>query len=346
MEFRGKERLGVAGGLAAAAAAAWWLRGRAARFDGQSVLITGGSRGLGLLLAREFARRGARIAICARDVEELARARRDIEERCGAEAIALRCDVTDRQQVEELVHRVEQRFGGIDILVNNAGIIQVGPERSMSPDDYRASLDINLWGAIHATRAALPGMRARRAGRIVFVTSIGGVMAVPHLVPYCTAKFAEVGFSTGLAAELEQEGIRVTTVVPGLMRTGSFLHALPRGQQEKETAWFTLGASLPLLSMSAERAARHVVEGCARNRRWITLGLPARMARLAVGLAPGAVTAIEARVARLLPGPGAGGAPRKPDRGRAHRSALARSFLTRLGDRAARRYNETPAGPA
>jgi len=324
-------------------AATWWWGARhGGRFDGQTVLITGGSRGLGLLLAREFASRGARLVICARDVAELERARAELVARYGAEVLARRCDVADRSQVEALVQQATARFGGVDVLVNNAGIIQVGPAITMSEQDFRESLEINLWGMIHATRAVLPQMRQRRRGRILDITSIGGVVAVPHLLPYTVAKFASVGLSTGLGAELRADGVQVTTVVPGLMRTGSFLHALAKGQREKEVQWFALGASLPLISMDAERAARKMVDACYRGDRWCTVGLPAKALRIAAAVAPGAVQAILEQVQRVLPGPGGARTAQRAEPGWRHRAGLARSFVTRLGDRAARRNNELP----
>jgi NAD(P)-dependent dehydrogenase (short-subunit alcohol dehydrogenase family) len=315
-------------------------RVRNGRFDGETVLITGGSRGLGLLLAREFARRGAQLVICSRDVSELEAARRELAERFGAAVLARRCDVTDRAQVEALVQEATSRFGGVDVLVNNAGIIQIGPVAVMSERDFRASVDVNLWGMIYATRAVLPQMRARGRGRIVDITSIGGVVAVPHLMPYSVAKFGTVGFSTGMGAELDREGIRVTTVVPGLMRTGSFLHALAKGQREKEVQWFSLGASLPFISMDAERAARRMVDACARGQRWITVGLPAKILRLGAALAPGTTIALLARVSAILPSSAGVGREQKAEPGWKNRTGLARSFLTRLGERAALHNNE------
>src|SRR5690606_28973157 len=112
-------------------------RGRR-RFDGRTVLVTGASRGLGLALAREFAARGARLVLCARDVDRLDAVRRELEDG-GAEVIARRCDVRDRGQVEELVQVALHRFGGVDVLVNNAGIIQVGPAATMTEARFRES---------------------------------------------------------------------------------------------------------------------------------------------------------------------------------------------------------------
>lgn len=325
---------------AIALGAAWLARPRGGRFDGSTVLVTGGSRGLGLLLAREFARRGAHNVLCARDVDELERARRSIERDFGAQVLARRCDVTRRDEVEELVQAAFLRFGAVDVLANVAGVIQIGPAETMSEDDYRAALDVILWGTIHATRAVVPRMRERGGGRILDVTSIGGVVPVPHLAPYATAKFAAVGFSGAMGVELERHGIRVTTAVPGLMRTGSFVHALAKGQREKEMQWFSLGASLPILSMNAERAARRMVDACAAGRRWITVGAPARVLRLSAALAPGATRAALGKVARVLPGPGRAGPGQRAEPGGRHRAGVARSFLTTLGDRAAGRYNE------
>ncbi len=186
--------------LAAAGVGAWLavralLRNRRAYdLHGRTVLITGGSRGLGLLLAREFAREGARIALCARDMEELERARKELEQN-GAEVFAAPCDLTDRNQVEMWVRAVRDRFGSVDVLVNNAGIIQVGPMEEMLLEDYEAAMQIHFWATVYTTLAVLPEMRQRGSGRIVNITSIGGKISPPHLLPYNASKFAQVGFS-------------------------------------------------------------------------------------------------------------------------------------------------------
>ncbi|MBX6342448.1 MAG: SDR family oxidoreductase, partial [Thermomicrobiaceae bacterium] len=275
---------------------------RAADLRGQVALVTGGSRGLGFLLARELVREGCRVAICARDEEEIARARADLR-RLSDDVQGLPCDVSDRAQVDALVADVTRHFGRIDILVNNAGIIQVGPLADMTHRDFEETLGVMLWGIIHPTLAVLPQMRARHGGRIVNITSIGGKISVPHLVPYCTAKFAAVGLSEGLRAELARDGITVTTVVPGLMRTGSYLNALFKGRQEEEFTLFSLGATLPLISMDAERAARQIVRAVKRGEAEPTLSLPAVAAARLVGLAPGLTADIAGLANRLLPEP-------------------------------------------
>ena len=122
---------------------------------GQVVLITDGSRGLGLALAREFARLGCRLVLCARDAQELERARHDLAQR-GAEVLAVSCDVTDREQVNRLIVQATQRLGRVDILVNNAGIIQVGPIYTATVEDFEATLDVMFWGVLYPTLAVLP----------------------------------------------------------------------------------------------------------------------------------------------------------------------------------------------
>ncbi len=190
------------------------------KLSNKTVLITGGSRGLGLVLAREFVREGARIAICARDEQELEQARLDLEKR-GAEVMAIDCDVTSNAQVMEMIDAIGRRFGDIDVLVNNAGVIQVGPVEVMTRQDFDQAMQTHFWGPLNTIMAVLPAMRSRKQGRIVNISSIGGKISVPHLVPYSASKFALVGLSKGLRAELLKDGIVVTTVCPGLMRTGS-----------------------------------------------------------------------------------------------------------------------------
>lgn len=224
----GKRLRGVSDGLLmlAGAGAGLWLGSRLLRtltgyqLRGKVALVTGGSRGLGLVLARELAREGAHVAICARDPEELERAFRDLHGRTER-VLAIPCDLTSKSEVESMVGHINARWGRLDVIVNNAGTITVGPVESMTLADYQQAMEANFWSAVHTTLAALPGMRARREGRIVNITSIGGKLSVPHLVPYSASKFAFVGWSQGLRAELAKDGIVVTTICPGLMRNGS-----------------------------------------------------------------------------------------------------------------------------
>lgn len=317
-------------------------RRRHTNLEGKVVAITGGSRGLGLVMAREFAREGCRIAICARDPEELARAERDLTER-GAEVIALPCDVSDPQQVERWIERVTDHFGRVDVLVNNASIIQVGPMECMTLEDFELAMAVNFWGTVHATLAVLPQMRERGSGRIVNITSIGGKVAVPHLLPYDCAKFAAVAFSEGLRSELAGTGVLVTTIVPGLMRTGSPVNALFKGKQELEYSWFSVGDATPLSAMSAERAARRIVKATRRGEAEVTLTWQAKLLRAAHGALPGVTTELLGVMNRLLPD--AGDADGSMVRGMELATAVSPSPLTGMMNRAARQNNEFGGAP-
>lgn len=311
-----------------------------ADLHGQVALVTGGSRGLGLLIARELAEAGCRLAICARDEPELRRARADLEAR-GAEVETLVCDVSQRDDAVRMVEQVTRRFGRVDILINNAGIIQVGPLETATLDDFEQTMGVMFWGTVYPTLAVLPQMRVRRSGRIVNITSIGGKISVPHLLPYCSAKFAAVGFSEGLAAEAARDGITVTTIVPGLMRTGSHVHAVAKGNQEAEYGLFSLAASLPLVSMDAERAARQVVAAARRGESVRFLGVTATLAARFHGLFPGTTVELAGLVNRLLPradGRGRAGAPGLRVRERLDSRLL--EAATTLGRRAAERFNQ------
>jgi short-subunit dehydrogenase len=329
--------------LVVAAGLAWFGRGlmrRAARSDvrGKVVLITGSSRGLGLALAREFARAGCRIVLCARDAAELERARASVE-RLGADVMAITCDVTDRNQVSALVRGATEGMGAIDILVNNAGQISVGPFATHTLEDYERLMAVMFWGVVYPTLEVVPQMRARRSGRIATITSIGGKLSVPHLLPYSAAKFAAVGFSEGLRAELRRDGILVTTVVPGLMRTGSHLNAEFKGQHRKEFAWFSLAATLPFTAMSAENAARQIVQAVARGDAEIMLGWQAGLAAKLQGVAPGVMSEIFGLVNWVLPT--SRGATTGRMTGWASQSRITESALEALGRAAARDLNQT-----
>jgi short-subunit dehydrogenase len=199
-----------------------------------------------------------------------------------------------------------------------------------------------FWGALHFAEAVLPRMRARRRGTIVNITSIGAAVGVPHLAPYDAAKFALRGWSEAVGAEAARSNIAVVTIVPGLMRTGSFGHALVKGRRYAEASLFSLMASLPLLTVSAERAARRIVRAVEHGERFVVIGAPARILRLAHALFPGGVVRLLGAVNRLLPPPEEGAREEMALPGELFRRGLARSILTALGDRAARRYNEEP----
>jgi len=228
---------------------------RTSRYElrGKTVFISGGSRGLGLVLAQEFAARGAKIAISARDREALERAADGLRWK-GAEVLTLETDISIREDAELAVEQIRKRFGPIDVLVNNAGTICVGPMEAMTIDDYRSSLNTHFWGPYFATMAVLPKMQRRRRGRIVNISSIGGKISVPHLLPYSVGKFALTGFSEGLRAAALKDNVFVTPVCPGLMRTGSPRNAFFKGNNKAEYAWFSISDALPVLSMDARRA--------------------------------------------------------------------------------------------
>lgn len=307
-------------------------------FRGKTVVITGGSRGLGLVLARAFIQEGARVAVLARDEAELQVAETDLRGR-GGDSLAVICDVTDQKQVEYAINEVAEHFQRIDLLVNNAGIIQTGPMENMVLRDYEQAMAVHFYGPLYSTIAALPHIEKQGGGRIINIASIGGKIAFPHLLPYSASKFALVGFSDGLRAELRRKNIYVTTVCPGLMRTGSPRNASFKGQHRKEYAWFAIADSLPLLSIRAERAAHKIINASRRGVGRLIVGWQTKAAVLAAEILPETTADILASVNRLLPGPDLerGTASHK---GEESESAWAPSVLTRATEAAALRNNE------
>src|SRR5215467_7069989 len=244
--------MGVAGGVALAMAASRVARGwHRISFDGRVVVITGGSRGLGLVLSRLFVDEGAHVVLLARDLDELARAAAELDSRGHGSVTTLRCDVRRRADVRAAVDAILDRHRTVDVLLNNAGVIQVGPFEHMSEEDFENAMATHFWGPLHLMLEILPTMIHRRFGRIVNISSIGGRIAVPHLGPYCASKFALAGLSDAARAELDRYGIRVTTVTPGLMRTGSQTNAQFKGRHEAEYAWFKVSSSIPGLTVGA-----------------------------------------------------------------------------------------------
>jgi short-subunit dehydrogenase len=314
---------------------------RERRLRGKVVLITGGSRGLGLALAEEFGRRGAKLILVARDEKELERARSILIDRGivgPAEIVLIPADLRQSSAAEGAVHRATEHFGQIDILINNAGIITVGPVENQTVQDFHEVMDANFFSGVHCALAVVPQMLRRRAGTIVNITSIGGKVAVPHLLPYTASKFAAVGFSEGLNAELRSKGIRVLTVCPGLMRTGSHLNALFTGNAPKEYRWFSFSASLPGASTSAAHAARCIVRAVVRGETEIAITPQAIFASRFANVSPALVARAMGTVNRLLPRPVVEHTEAKRGAGVRDRELVpARG----LGWAAARRYNQT-----
>jgi NAD(P)-dependent dehydrogenase (short-subunit alcohol dehydrogenase family) len=326
----------VAGGLVIRAA----TRSRYS-FAGKSVLITGGSRGLGLVVARILAKEGARLTLVARTEKALEAAEAELRS-LGAEVLTIAGDIRNREEAAAIVKRAIGHHGSLDVLINNAGVIQVGPFDVMTVQDFEDAMDTHLWGPLALITAALPHMAARGGGRIVNISSIGGRIAVPHLSPYTVSKFALAGLSDSLRAELAPHGIVVTSVYPGLMRTGSHVNANFKGDHEKEFAWFSALAGLPIFSIDARRAARQIVEACRNGRADLVITTQARIAVAANGLFPSLLARMMKVMQFVLPGRG-GAAGKELRPGWDSMSEWSPSILTRLADQAIEENNEYTA---
>ncbi len=310
-------------------------------FKGRVAVITGGSRGLGLLLARQLAEEGATVVLAARDQAELARAQDDLASG-GGQAHVMVCDVGVRDQAEALIRETLGRHGRIDLLVNNAGVMKVGPIEHMTHADFTEAMDVHFWGPLHTILAVLPAMRRQGGGRIVNISSIGGRIGVPHLVPYCASKFALSGLSDSLRAELAREHILVTTVCPGMMRTGSPFNAWFKGRHRDEFTWFTLFDSIPVASIDGRRAAAQILDAARHGDPELVITLPARVAIVANAVAPELVASAMAMAnASVLPEPDPA-AGTDAHSGWQSLSPWAPSTLTRLTERAAAQNNQLP----
>ena len=314
-----------------------------------AAIVMGASRGLGLLVCRELLERGHTVYGCARDEGELQGAARILAAAVpDGRFVARVCDVRDEAAVSAVVREVADAPEPLDVALHVAGVIQVGHADTVTLGHFHDAVDTMLWGPVHLALAVLPIMRDAGHGRIGVVSSVGGLVAVPRLVPYSVAKFGAVGLAEGLYAELAGTGVTVTAVTPGLMRTGGHTHARFVDNAVTDYAWFAPLASLPGLSISAERAARRIVSGVLAGDPTVELTPLTIVGRRVHGLAPATTIRAMGLVSRLLPGPG-GSAPDPMSaaapavEGRTARSRLSSRVvdgLSVLGDRAARRTNE------
>jgi NAD(P)-dependent dehydrogenase (short-subunit alcohol dehydrogenase family) len=305
-------------------------------FRGKSVFITGGSRGLGLEIARILAREGALLTIVGRNQTTLEAAQLELEI-YGNEVLAIPCDVRDPNKVQAAVNEVIDRRGRIDVLINNAGVIEVGPFQQMTRADYQNAMATHLWGSLNTIRSVVPYMRQNQSGRIVNISSIGGKVGVPHLLPYAISKFALAGLSQCLAAELARDRIRMTAVYPGLMRTGSHVNARFRGNYRGEYAWFSIAAGMPIVSINSQRAASQIIEACRNGKSELIITPAAKLAALINAIAPSLVTRSLQLTNAMLPAPNTDASQHS---GWESTSIWSPSPLTRLADQATARNNQ------
>ena len=263
-------------------------------------LITGGSRGLGLEIARQICARGGKVALIARDAEELARAKTELA-RSATEVLTIQCDLLESAQIQSAVQQTIQRFGKIDILINNAGTIEIGPLAHMQLKDFDRAMRLHFWAPYILQLLIVPLMRAKGGGRIVNISSIGGRIAVPHMAAYSASKFALAGFSDAIRPELAQDNIYVTTATPGLMRTGSQVHAKFKGDHAAEYRWFDWSRKIPFASISVERAARKILSACRRGKPALIMPLSAYLIIAANALFPNLTARVMKMFNRSLP---------------------------------------------
>ena len=187
--------------------------------QGQVAIVTGGSRGIGLAIARALVGAGVNIAVLGRDESQLSRARRDIERAGPGSVETLGADVREYADVERAVEATVARFGGLDVLVNNAGIGIFTKVADMTPDQWAEVIGTNLTGVFNCCHAAIPHMRRRGSGFIINISSLAGKNAFPGAAAYCSSKAGLNAFSEALMQEVRYDDIRVSYVMPGSVAT-------------------------------------------------------------------------------------------------------------------------------
>jgi short-subunit dehydrogenase len=241
---------------------------------GKSVIITGASSGIGAATARAFATAGAHVVLAARDATRLEQVARDLAGR----ALVVPTDVTDGAAVAALVARTVAALGGVDIVINNAGVGLAAPVAELSVEDFRQALAVDLFGPLALTQAALPHMRRRGHGQLIYVSSVVGMRAPPYLGGYAAAKAALDRLTESLRVELYGSGIAVTLVRPGTTRTGFTERRLGSGRERRRV-------NAPVAT--PERVAQAILRAAIREPRVAYVSWVDRLMVLFSLLAPG-----------------------------------------------------------
>ena len=218
---------------------------------GRVAIVTGGSDGIGRATAIALARDGARVAICARREDVLERAAETIRDETGGEVLAVRCDVTDAAQVNAMVERVVEQWGGVDILVNNAGTSAAHPFEDVTDEIWDADIGLKVYGAIYCSRAVLPLMRAAGGGRIINITTPGGKASGAGSLPTALSRAAGISLTKAMSKELASANILVNTVCIGLIKSGQHERRYERAQESNAELtleqWYErMGERVPL----------------------------------------------------------------------------------------------------
>jgi short-subunit dehydrogenase len=199
-----------------------------------TAIITGASQGIGKATALLFSQKGYELTLVARDTNHLQALAQELQSLGRTAPLIVAGDVKDPSQVQRMVENALEHYGHIDVLINNAGIFASGPVEQFSLNDWHEVIDTNLWGYIHTINALLPHLLERRSGTIINISSIGGKVPTPYLVPYCTSKFAVTGLTETLQAELKPKGIHVGGIYPNLIKSSFLERAVFRGKDEQD----------------------------------------------------------------------------------------------------------------
>jgi short-subunit dehydrogenase len=266
-------------------------------FTGRVAVVTGAGGGIGRATAEELARRGCHLALVDIDPQTLDRTA-DILHAAGNVATTHIADVTDAEQMVALADDVVRAHGGCNIVVNNAGVTSAGAFEDEPLDDLRWIIDINVWGVLHGCRAFLPALRQADEAHIVNLSSMVGLLGLPHNASYSLSKAAVRGFTEALRSELIATPIGVTAVFPGAIRTDITSHA--RGREAGRLAQMGRSRFAPIAMRPPSSVARRIVAAIEHDRARCVVGPDARAVDAFVRLLPGRSGLIGRVTSRLV----------------------------------------------
>jgi len=248
-------------------------------YQGKVVLVTGGARGLGYIMARQLVEEGAKVIICARDADQLDKAYVLLRNH-GEVTYPYVCDITEKENIVQLAYFIKKRFGRLDVLINNTGTITINPIEQLPLNNYKKFIESHLWGPMQLVRVLIPLLSKSREAKIVNIFSVGGKISLAKSQPYDVNEIVHAVFYDNISRVITGKNIKLTAIYPEFKDQDLPVNLKLKGHSEQELAWSKFNESRPLISLYAENVGKQILKTAQIGKKTLTLPFPRELARI------------------------------------------------------------------